>query len=508
MTRPALFVALVLTATSCVYFNAMYDAERDYDRAIDQSREGREAEARVRYDSVIAITGRIIRDHPESEHAAPAAILKARAEIARQRWQAAAASAETVPALTPDSALIGIAAGLEGIARRVNAEGTELVAAERLLTRALESGPSSEDSAQFLFHRGLARLDLGDATAAAQDLEAVSAQERLSENVQLDLARALAEVGQYDRSTQLTEDLIAGSRFANFGQGMDSHLDSLVRWAPEPLAAALARQLADSDLPAPKLALLHYYRGRAREMIGDPAGALAEYDLARGEANRGRYAAEASYRWAALHIHEADRPAGIVETRQALAAARSGIPEPEVASRVARLTAAAEEFTRLVDAYETRGGTAAEAALRAAEIAGAELGARHVARGLYLQYLALAPDSPWRAKAIAGAMLYADSPAGDWADDRGADTDRRLEQQLAGLPTDDPYRVSIQDLPRSARIDSAYVSAERELRRRLVEIRMLYDTTAVLVQPEDTAGVGDQDDGEPQGEAGDRQVEF
>lgn len=507
MRRSGLFVAALLVG-SCVYFNAMYDAQRDYDRAVDQSRQGREAEARVRYDSVIAITGRIVRDHPESEHAAPAAILKARSEIARKRWKAAAVSAASVPALTEDSALIGVAAGLEGIARRVNADGAEVAAAERLLTRALESGPSSEDSSQFLFHRGLARLDLGDATAAAQDLEAASAQGRLSEDVQLDLARALADVGQYDRAVKLTEDLLAGRRFANFGPGMDAHLDSLVQRAPEPLEAALGRGLEGSDLAGPKLALLHYYRGRAREVIGDTDAALAEYGLARGEASRGRYAAEASYRWAALRMREARRPAEIAETRQALTAARTGIPEPEVAARVGRLSAAVEEFTRLVDAYETRGGTAAEAALRAAEIAGSDLDARHVARGLYLQYLALASDSPWRAKAMAGAMLYADSPAGDWVDDRGAETDRRLEQQLAGLPAGDPYRVSIQDLPRSPRIDSAYVSAERDLQRRLVEIRMLYDTTAVLVEPGDTANVDEQDDGGQPGEAGGRQVEF
>ncbi|MGD8496374.1 MAG: hypothetical protein PVF05_09315 [Gemmatimonadales bacterium] len=484
--QPPSWVIVVLAATSCVYFNSMYDANQDYELAVKRSREGREVEARTRYDSVIAITDRIVKEHPESEYAAPAALLKARSEIARRLWESAAATAARVPALTSDSSMIGVAAGLEGIARRADAQGAELREAERLLTRALESGPSAEDSAQFLFHRGLARLDLGDAEAAAADLEAVSSKERLSADVQLDLARGLADVGQYDRAIQLTEGLIAGNRYANFGPGMDAHLDSLVRRAPDALFTALGHELDVPDPTGTKLALLHYYRGYAREIAGDPEGALAEYDLAREGSGRGRYAAEANYRWARLRIEEARTPDDVLATRDALRATQ-GIIEADVVERVQRLSSAVIEFGHLVDAYETRGATAAEAALRAAELAGSELGSRRVARGLYLKYLELAPDSPWRAKAMAGAILYADYPAGEWAGDRGAATDRRLEDQLAGLPADDPYRISFEDLPRTPRVDSAYVAQERDLQRRLVQIRMLYDTTAVLITPSDTA---------------------
>lgn len=503
-TRASSWIFAALVATSCVYFNSMYDANQDYELAVKRSREGREVEARTRYDSVIAITDRIVKEHPESEYAAPAALLKARSEIARRMWESAAETAARVPALTSDASMIGVAAGLEGIARRVDAQGPELREAERLLTRALESGPSAEDSAQFLFHRGLARLDLGDAGEAAADLEAVSSKERLSADVQLDLARGLADVGQYDRAIQLTEGLIAGNRYANFGPGMDAHLDSLVRRAPDALYAALGHELDAPDPTGTKLALLHYYRGYAREIAGDPEAALAEYDLAREGSGRGRYAAEANYRWARLRILEARNPEDVLATRDALQATQ-GIIEADVVERVRRLSSAVIEFGHLVDAYQTRGTTAAEAALRAAELAGSELGARRVARGLYLKYLELAPESPWRAKAMAGAILYADYPAGEWAGDRGAATDRRLEEQLAGLPADDPYRISIENLPRTARVDSAYVAQERDLQRRLVQIRMLYDTTAVLVAPSDTAPA---EDAEPAAEGEDGQVAF
>jgi DNA-dependent RNA polymerase auxiliary subunit epsilon len=56
---------------------------------------------------------------------------------------------------------------------------------------------------------------------------------------------------------------------------------------------------------------------------------------------------------------------------------------------------------------------------------------------------------------------------------------------LAALPEANPYRISIENRPRDADTDSLYVQAESDLQRRLVEIRMLFDTTAVIVQPQD-----------------------
>ncbi len=502
MKRTLLLAAASLVA-SCVYYNAMYDIEQAYDRAVEQRREDRRSGGNLQYDSVIAKADRLIRDHPESEHAARAAILKARSELARNLPESAAVTASRVAELTEDPALVTVGRGLEGVARQEMEEHAE---AERLLTRALEGQPSPDDRALFHFRRGLSRLETGDVEGAAEDLTAASAQEELTDAVRTDLARGLIEVGQYEEAVAITAELVAENRFANFDAGMDANLDSLARYAPENLEAAFGEQLEDADLAPTKLALLQYYRGLTREIQGDRETALARYDSAVAASDRGRYASEASYRWARLKIRNARRPADIVDAREALTRART-VPDPKVTAEVARLGRRTEEFARLVEAYETRGASAAEAALRAAEIAGADLGARRVARGLYLTYLDLAPDSQWRAKAIAGAMLHADWPAGEWAGDRGEATDSRLRTQLTALSSSDPYRVSLQDLPRTAGIDSAYVEAERELRRRITQIRMLYDTTAVLVDP---SGQQDaEDELQPQGEQEDEpEVEF
>lgn len=492
-TRASSWIFAALVATSCVYFNSMYDANQDYELAVKRSREGREVEARTRYDSVIAITDRIVKEHPESEYAAPAALLKARSEIARRMWESAAETAARVPALTSDSSMIGVAAGLEGIARRVDAQGPELREAERLLTRALATDLSPADRVLFLFHRGLVRLDAGEAELAAEDLEAVGNQERLAPEVRFDLARGVGEAGRYSESLELTGELLKEESFVGFRTPMDAQLDSLVVWIPRGLSELTTRLIESSSVGGTTLALLHYYRGRSREMLGDSLEALADYDSAWTAARGGRYSSGAAYRWALLQMRRARRPSDVSDVRIALSAGRQ-LPDSARSRRAAELLGEVEEFTSLVDAVEARGATAAEAALRAAEIAGVNLGARHVARGLYLEYLSLAPRSPWRAKAIAGVLAYADTPAGEWAQDQGPTTDDRLREELSTLPGDDPYRVSVQGLERTPTIDSAYVAAERALRRRMVEIRMLYDTTAVLVEPVDSSDARQSED--------------
>lgn len=510
--RRAWLPVIALTA-SCVYFNAMYDAENGYSRAVDSSREGREVEARVQFDSVIAITGRIVRDHPESKHAAPAAILKARSEIARAQWEAAASTSADVRRLTDDPRLLATAAGLEGSARRRLASlgpgddaarrAAEMDAADSLLSMALEEKLSGEARASFLMERGQLRLARGEPEAAAIDLADASGQSQLNPSVRLDLALGMADVEQYEASVRLTDGLIRQNTFANLAPGERALLDTLVRRDPSRLATAFGQQIDEGNLTEAKRTLLQHYRGRGLEATGDTAAALEQY--AGAMTGQGRDAAEARYRWARLRIRRASSPEDVIATREPLGLSQ-GIADPRAAGDAARLRVLVDEFARLVDAYRSRGSSAAEAALRAAEIAGAELSSPRVSRGLYLTYLDIAPTSPWRAKAIAGALLHHETPAGEWAGDDGAGTDAGLRAQLAALPASDPYRISIENLPRDANADSAYVAAERDLRRRLIEIRMLYDTAAVLVAPTDTAEAAADTAAAPGGDG--REIEF
>jgi hypothetical protein len=503
MKRVHFAVGLLSLTASCVYFNSVYDVRNTYSEAVQLQRDGNQPGARVQFDSVIAMTDRIVSGHSDSKYAVSASLLKARAELANQLPAAAASTAESLPAFTNDERDLSTAAGLEGVARR---QLGEYAAADSSLSQALAGDISDEDRALFLFHRGMARLEGGREDLAAEDLAATGIQSELSAEGRLDLARALSDVGQYAASAGLTATIIGENRFANFSQSLHLHLDTLARRAPAELDAMLASELDEPEQPDTKKSALYYFRGRAQEQIPDTAVALAMYDNARAAEERSRYGTAASYRAARLRILQASSPADIVGTQSILASA-AGTLDREISVDARRLNERVILFSNLVAAYESRGSTAAEAALRAAEVAGGDLAATRVARGLYLHYLELAPDSPWAAKAIYGALLFSDTPAGDWVQDRGASTDDRLRELLTAMPEANPYRISIENRARDADTDSLYVLAESDLQRRLVEIRMLYDTTAVIVRPQDAVDQ-DQEDQPPEPETNDDDVAF
>ena len=113
-----------------------------------------------------------------------------------------------------------------------------------------------------------------------------------------------------------------------------------------------------------------------------------------------------------------------------------------------------------------------------------------MARGLYLKYLELAPESPWTVKAIYGALAFSGYQPGDWVRDDGAATDRELILRIDAIPVDNPYRLALTGDVRDVWSDSAYVLSEVDLERRIYEIQMLFDTTVVRVR-RDTLPVGD-----------------
>jgi tetratricopeptide (TPR) repeat protein len=371
--RKALLVGLLSLTASCLYFNAVYDANQAYDEALRLQQDGEDAMARVRFDTVIAITGRIVTDHSDTKYAAPAAVLKARSELALQRSESAAASASQARALTTVPRLSSTAMGLEGVAKRLLGD---LPGADSALTMALSGDIDESDRALFLFHRGMARLESGDRDLAAADLAESGVKAAEASTGQLDLAEALSEVGQYESSTALTVELMRVNRFANYRPGMLQHLDSLARRAPLLLDSALALELDEPGLAETKLAALYYYRGRSLEHAGRP-GAVAMYDSARAASAQSRYATAASYRAGRLRIFQAREPSDIVATRSIMQQAANTL-DRAIAVDARRLNERVILFSNLVDAYESRGATAAEAALRAAEIAGVDLAAPSV----------------------------------------------------------------------------------------------------------------------------------
>lgn len=473
-----LAVLIAGLTTACVYYNAMYDAGNAYDAGVDAMQEGQASSARTQFDSVIAKTDRILRSHSDSRWADDAALLKTRSEINNKLWEAAFQSSSLALRLSGSSKDSATSLGLGGIAALQTDRPFQ---SDSMLSQALDGNISSDDRATFLFYRGLARLEIGLPSEAANDLQTASEQIDLTREARLELARALRQIEQYDRSTDVTVDILLANEFASLSLAERAQVDSLSESAPAVFEPALRELLTTPDLQPAVLTMLQTLRGQALENLGDREAAVAALDAAAGAGPNNRWAQEASLRASVIRIHNASKPADIVETIPALnlaqASPSSGIAD--TARQMARSAMLFDEFTR---AWESRGSSAAEAALRSAELAGSELQSPAVARGLYLKYLELAPESPWAPKAIYGALSFAGHQPGDWVRDEGADTDRELLGRLDAIPADNPYRVALLEDLQNDWNDSTYVLAEVDLEARISEIQMLFDTTVVRVR--------------------------
>lgn len=472
----------------CVYFNAMYDANREYDAGLKALQEQSRVTARVQFDSVIAKTGRIIKDHPGSKYADDAAMLKLRAELYNELWESAMETSTWVENLSEQPERRAAGVGLGGVAARELGLNRE---ADSLLSVGLAGDVDADDRALFLFQRGLARQDLGKSDLAAQDLEAAASSVELSDEGRLTLSIALRDIGEYGRSADLAAELLANAG-PNPRSPLYLHVDSLARVAPNVVDSMVAGLLAQPDVPGTRRAGYYYIGGRAQMSAGREAEALAEFDQAVQEAPSSQIAADAAYYAIEVRLREASRPEDVTALLGSYPVARrSG--DAQIRERATRWERASSNFTGLMAAYDSRGESAAEAVLRAAEVAQMGLGSQALARGAYLLYLDLVPDSRWAAKAIYGALAVAGHPPDPtWVTDRGVATDDELRRRLAELAPDDPYRLALEEGPeRDAMADSMYVLAEADLRRRLGEIRMLYagsaDTTVAeepTVDPE------------------------
>lgn len=473
-----MLAAMAAAAAGCVYFNAMYDAGHAYDEGMKALQEEREQAARQQFDSVIAKTGRIVSNHPNSKYATDAAFLKARSELHNKLWESAVVSAQYARQLSKRSRDSALANGLQGIGSVQL--GQDLVA-DSLLTLALAAELSGDDRANILFHRGLARLRLDQPSQAAADLEAASETINLTREARLDLARALFQIEDYARSAEVTADLLRADDFGQLSEAAFVHADTLARVVPQVFEAQLAQILEDETMRPAKRSLVQLLRGRSLEQLEQYDAALAVLDSSANAGATSRWAPLASLIASQIRLRNATAPEQIAEAIPGLEqATRAG--DVRTRETAVPLAAAAKQFDSYTQAWRDRGTSAAEAALRGGELAGSELESPAVARGLYLKYLELAPESPWTAKALYGALAYSGYRPGNWVRDEGGATDAELVARLEALPASDPYRQAITGAGRDSWSDSAYVLAEVDLESRIVEIRMLFDTAVVRVR--------------------------
>lgn len=478
--------ALLLFA-GCVYFNSMYNANHLYDEARRSRAQGNISTSRVDLDSVVAKTGRILEEHPNSKYADDAAILRTRAQLMLQHYDGAYESAGRALQLTTDPRTRATALGLRGWAANGMESFTE---SDSLLSAALEGKLSAEDAATFHFWRGRSRLQLGQDARAAKDLEDAVRSSAVTEDVRQELATALVNAGEYADAARLSIELMGQRQTGEIDPATRRNMDTLVLRAPNELLGALDRLESEKVLSPTREATVDLLRGRALEQAGRPDSAGSSYERSREVAPLTLPAAEAGYREARLRLRRATDPATFPELESLLQRAFTSA-SPAIRDSAGLLLGALRSYDGLMGAYESRGSDAAEALLRAGEIAQVQLQARALSRSLYRKYLELRPSSPWAPKAVAGiAASYGGEDDGEAPPD-SEPWDRRVDHWLGAVSPGNPYLVALRDEPETAETDSAYARLEAQLARRLDEIRKLYAPAEIPTPPSDTSAAQD-----------------
>ncbi len=482
-------VAWAVVASGCVYYNTLYNANQQYDDAQEFVRDGNVVSAKQSLDSVIAKTGRVIRDHPSSKYADDAAILRARSEIQLMEIipslntpanrRSARGSVLTVIETSKDEKMRRVATGLLGEIEL--AEG-RLAMSDSLLTVALDGDLKEGDRAEFYVARGRVRIALGRVNEAEADLRAAVSGKIESAQVRLDLARTLARLAQYDEATEIFASLLRDERLADAPQALSALGDSLVTRAPDTVIRTLSEATESGIATQPQKARLYLYIGRAWQAKGVQDSALMAYDRSDEAAPNTAASLEAIYyasRWRIKTATSADEVLVLRSPIQRAAVRRSAVMDT-----AAFLYADVQTFGHWVEVFRTRGSTEAAALLRAAEIAVDDLHAPGVARSLYLGYVEAAPASPWTPKAILGALaLSGQGPQAGSAEE--AETDRQLRQTLRDIPAGNPY-VLASAAAETGASDSAYSEAERQLHTQLQDMRRLFapDPVQVAADPD------------------------
>ena len=160
-SRGACLFGVMLFASGCAYYNAIYNAERSYDEAEAHRRAGRDSLASQRYHDVVRKAARGYRNDPEGEWGDDALFLLGRAHLRLGEIRAArAALAEAAERSQSDEMRLAVLVYLA----LAHVESGELEAALLLTGRALSGLSAGPARAEAHLLRGQVLLRLEDQT--------------------------------------------------------------------------------------------------------------------------------------------------------------------------------------------------------------------------------------------------------------------------------------------------------------------------------------------------------
>lgn len=455
----SLAIAAVSMAVACVYFNALYNANKLFDQGSKQVKAGSTAQGRATLEQGIEKAEHIFASHPDSKWADDALRLIVRARLLREEWaEAAEASRLLMPYATSrrDSART---AGYLGTALAHLDQPND---ADSLLSIALPEEKDSRIRSELLLDRARARHQLARVEGADEDFQEAARLRPDWLDPRLGRARLLVD---YDRGSEAAFDLSGALKMLTPGHEEAKVMETVVyvaRLSPESGLSALT-DVESSGLSLANKATMITLRGSLRREKGQYAAARADFALAIRTAGNSRsgvapYLAIARLDLIALSaMEELALVMGLVEEGTLL-------PPGPGSTELNRMRDTGERVEYWVD----MGGLGY---LAAAEAARDELGAPRLARQLFLDYVRLNPEALWAPKALLAALDLTNVDSG--RQDNGPPEEPSAEELRRRLTEDYGDSAYVQVFIGGTGGEFTYEELEAGLRRQLQRLETL-----------------------------------
>ena len=449
-------LVLALAATSCGYFNSLYNANRQFSDAERARARGELTAAQTAYTSTIDKAAKSYRKYPNGRWADDALYLIARSRFRLGEFPAARAAFDELLAKTGDHDMRAGAHAYSGAANvRLNSPVNALVHLDSAIA-ALDKDAALHGFARLW--RARARAATGDGNGAWADLDAVA-----SAN---DSEYGAVQLERISIALELRDSAHMASALAGILASRDArrHLDTvrvLAQRATPWLGAHAVRALLvapQNDMVAAASDSLALIRAQLAAQAGDTATAHQEL-LAISERSGGTTAFVARITVARSRLRELQGLEQLGEIRALLLPAITAAEAQQLIRSI-----------RLVDVMVRRSAQTGQplALFGAAEVARDDLGAPKLAYTLFRAYAQVGAQTPWAAKALLAAVAL----------DPTAPDANELRDRLQSLPPN-PYMQVVS----GEAAEAAYETAEERLTRSLIALK---SEASVLAQQQET----------------------
>jgi hypothetical protein len=393
-------LALFLVA-GCGYFNSLYNANRSFAAAERASRGGDRATAAREYRAAIDRAAVSYRKYPDSRWADDALLLLGRARFALGEYTAAAAAMRTLLEQSADPSLRPLAHAWLGAA--LAAEHETALALTHLDSATARLAGDSDEAAFARFWRARAGFDAGRIDAAWTDLAAAAANRRMAQDAAFEGLRRAVQARDTVRALDFTRHLAA----ARYEPALLPRIDSLLRatghdWSPG-LALRASAPLEDVDWPATARDEIALLRAQLAVAAGehDVAHELAmnvASAVSRGVGSRARHVA------AGIRLERAAQPSDLEDIRELLLPAYDDPAALDLMRRVRAAQILLEDGSNPANSLSL---------FAAAEFLRDDLGARVLARRIFLEFANAQAQSAWAGKAALAAHQIKRDPESD-----------------------------------------------------------------------------------------------